>query len=224
METDSELYFIEFHVGVTAYNGSAPVNFKWLGGSPCWFDLKPNASAGYGANSPHFTVDQNKRATPITLGSEESTSTLTTTTSISTPTTTLDNSDSNDVTTTATTATSIPTASSDASTTSTSNSTTSTPAKSTGGLSGGTKAGIGIGIALVALVALAAGFFFWRRKQAKKPEKAEVDGSMMDYSKAHAQEPVAFEMYAPENQYEMPGTRPVGELSSDGQGRTHSTT
>ncbi|KAF7930079.1 hypothetical protein BELL_0030g00230 [Botrytis elliptica] len=212
----------ESYTTVTAFNGSAPINWRWLGGSPCWFDLKPNASNGYGANSEHFIVDQNQRASPTTLGLPLPTDSSTSTTSTSISTTA---SASSDATTTATpnpttssTSNSASAASASSSPTQTGLSTDSTPAT---GLSGGAKAGIGIGIAIVALLALAAGFFFWRKKQAKKthytvyptsdvPMNEKMEDSS-DYSRSEP-EPVAYEMYAPEYHIEMPGTQPVREL------------
>ncbi|KAF7879459.1 hypothetical protein EAF04_000655 [Stromatinia cepivora] len=224
----------ESQTTVKAYNGTAPINFRWLGGSPCWFDLKPNSSGGLGANSPHFTVEQTKRAMPITLGLDSATtSTTTSTTATSTPTTSSDGSAAT------TTAASSSTVSSDASSNTTSpNSAANSNSNNTptGGLSGGAKAGIGIGIAIIALLALAAGFFFWRRKrQAKETdytvypsdvnmnEKMIAAVSSTDYSQIHPQEPVAFEMYAPEHKFEMPVSCPVGELSGDGYGKTRLT-
>ncbi|KAB8296949.1 hypothetical protein EYC80_002357 [Monilinia laxa] len=208
----------ESKASVNPYNGTAPVNFKWLGGSPCWFDIKPDNKGGLGANSAHFVVDQNKRATPTTLGLDSLTTTAT-----STPTASSDAS--NDVTTTVT---SSPATSSEASSDSTSSSQNTSPK----GLSGGAKAGIGIGSALVALLALAGAFSLWRRKQQANQnnyagyeqgmnEKVPADGAALspDYSTIYPQETVAYEMYAPENQYEMPGTRPVVELSGDARGK-----
>lgn len=198
------------------------MNFKWRGGSPCWFDIKPDNKGGLGANSPHFVVDQNKRATPTTLGLDSSTTTATSTPTASSET-------SNDVTTTAT---STPTISSEASSNTSADSPSSSQNNSPEGLSGGAKAGIGIGIGLVALLALAGAFFLWRRKQQAKQnnyagheqgvnEKMPADGTALspNYTKIYPQETVAYEMYAPENQYEMPGTRPVAELSGYAHGK-----
>ncbi|TGO34115.1 hypothetical protein BHYA_0212g00200 [Botrytis hyacinthi] len=222
----------ESYTTVTAFNGSAPINWRWLGGSPCWFDLKPNASNGYGANSEHFIVNQNQRASPTTLGlplpTDSSTSTTSTSTSISTTT-----SDSSDATTTATsnpttssTSNSASAASASSSPTQTGLPTDSTPAT---GLSGGAKAGIGIGIAIVALLALAAGFFFWRKKQAKNAHytvypnsEVAMNEKMEDSSDYSRSEPVAYEMYAPEYHVEMPGTQPVRELG-DGEIKSQTT-
>lgn len=224
----------EAQTTVKAYNGTAPINFRWLGGSPCWFDLKPDSTGGAGANSPHFTVEQTQRATPITLGLYSTTSTTTSTSATSTPTTSSDSSAAT------TTAASSPTASSDASSNTSSASTSPTSAANsnndnapTGGLSGGAKAGIGIGITIIALLALAAGLFFWRRKrQAKKSdytvypsdvnmnEKMTAVASSADYAQIQPQEPTAFEMYAPEHKFEMPVSHPVRELSGDGYGKT----
>ncbi|KAG4030418.1 hypothetical protein MFRU_012g01520 [Monilinia fructicola] len=212
----------ESKASVNPYNGTAPVNFKWRGGSPCWFDIKPDNKGGLGANSPHFVVDQNKRATPTTLGLDSSTTTATSTPTASSET-------SNDVTTTAT---STPTISSEASSNTSADSPSSSQNNSPEGLSGGAKAGIGIGIGLVALLALAGAFFLWRRKQQAKQnnyagheqgvnEKMPADGTALspNYTKIYPQETVAYEMYAPENQYEMPGTRPVAELSGYAHGK-----
>ncbi|TEY46282.1 hypothetical protein BOTCAL_0317g00020 [Botryotinia calthae] len=218
----------ESYTTVTAFNGSAPINWRWLGGSPCWFDLKPNASNGYGANSEHFIVNQNQRASPTTLGLPLSTDSSTST--ISTSTTA---SASSDATTTATpnpTTSSIDSsasaASASSSPTQTGLSTNSTPST---GLSGGAKAGIGIGIAIVALLALAAGFFFWRKKQAKKTDYTAYptsDGNMhekmVDSSDYPRSEGVAYEMYAPEYHVEMSGTQPVRELG-DGEIKSQAT-
>ncbi|KAF7897130.1 hypothetical protein EAF00_005358 [Botryotinia globosa] len=219
----------ESYTTVTAFNGSAPINWRWLGGSPCWFDLKPNASNGYGANSEHFIVNQNQRASPTTLGlplpTDSSTSTTSTSTSISTTT-----SDSSDATTTAipnpTTSSTSKSASASSSPTQTGLPTDSTP---TTGLSGGAKAGIGIGIAIVALLALAAGFFFWRKKQAKTTDytvyptsEVAMNEKMEDSSDYSRNEQVAHEMYAPEYHIEMPGTQPVRELG-DGEIKSQAT-
>ncbi|ESZ92303.1 hypothetical protein SBOR_7294 [Sclerotinia borealis F-4128] len=216
---------IESQVLVTAYNSTETVKLKFLGGSPCWVDLKPNSTGGLGANSPHFNVDQIKLATPTTWGLD----TTTTATSTSTPT---GSSNNNDATTT-----SNPTPSSNASsndnpesTSTTTSSNTKTP-KST--LSPGAKVGIGIAIGLAVLFTLAAAYFFnRRRKQARNneytvyeqgpDEKIPVDNnssaSTADYSQVAPMENIAYEMYAPERQYEMSGMRPVGELSGDGEG------
>jgi hypothetical protein len=122
---------------VTPYNGSQLVDLIWQGIATCNFDLRPNASAGYGANSPSFTVLPTARAVSTTVGLPTATSTSTTTSSASsTPTATASN-----------TGTAVPFTKS--------------------GLSSGAKAGIGVGVAIGVIGLLAAGiaFFFLRRRK-----------------------------------------------------------
>ena len=54
---------------VDAYNASALVDLKFYDSNGlCWFDLRPNSSAGYGDNSPNFQILSEQRATSTTLG------------------------------------------------------------------------------------------------------------------------------------------------------------
>jgi len=68
---DADKLVIETVASVNTYNGSAMMVLAYLGGSPCWFDLRPSFTAGGGANSPSFTLAQAKRATPTTFGLDD---------------------------------------------------------------------------------------------------------------------------------------------------------
>ncbi|KAI9646014.1 hypothetical protein NHQ30_005452 [Ciborinia camelliae] len=210
----------ESHASVKAFNGSAPINFKWLGGSPCWFDLRPNSSAGHGANSPQFLIDQNKRATPVTLGLED---TYPSASATATSSDESSDSNSNDVTTTMS---STPTASSNASSNSSSGSASSTQTAisntnySVGGLSGGAKAGIGIGIGVMVLLAVAIGCLIWRGKQKARendyaiyPTGVNEKASSPDEKNFNGQQTISYEMDVPDQKFELASARPVGEMS-----------
>ncbi|PQE03087.1 transmembrane alpha-helix domain-containing protein [Rutstroemia sp. NJR-2017a BVV2] len=110
LEADFNLLCTEEKTTALPYNASKLMQIDWVGGSPCWFDLKPDSTGGKGRNSPQFA----------------------------------------------------------------SASTTSTPAtasKSSGGLSTGAKAAIGIAVALGCVIILAlAAFFYWRRRRAQSTE------------------------------------------------------
>ena len=53
---------------MTPYNGSQLVQLVWAGVSSCNFDLRPNNTAGSGANSPNFIVLPTARVAPTTVG------------------------------------------------------------------------------------------------------------------------------------------------------------
>lgn len=53
---------------VTLYNPSELVTIDWPHMSSCYFDLRPNKTAGNGANGSTFVINSTARATPITIG------------------------------------------------------------------------------------------------------------------------------------------------------------
>ncbi|KAE9374309.1 hypothetical protein N431DRAFT_481549 [Stipitochalara longipes BDJ] len=125
---------------VTPYNGSQLVQLVWEGVASCNFDLRPNTTAGNGANSPNFIVLPTARAQPTTVG-------------LGTPAST----SSGAATTTG------------AGDSSTSDTGTPVPSSS-GGLSSGAKAGIGVGVAVIAIAVIAGlAFFFLRRRKTTSP-------------------------------------------------------
>jgi len=144
--------------GVDTFNGSAMVVLAYLGGSPCWFDLRPNftAAAGLGANSPSFTLVQTKRAVPTTFGLDDLAAT--TTSSLSSPTLS--------TSATITSSSQATTTGESDSTSSTTPSTASSSSSSKKIVSDGGAAAIGIVIGLlVCTVGAAVVYFVWRRKR-----------------------------------------------------------
>ncbi|PQE32677.1 transmembrane alpha-helix domain-containing protein [Rutstroemia sp. NJR-2017a WRK4] len=214
------------------YNASKLMQIDWVGGSPCWFDLKPDNNGGKGRNSPQFAVDPSARPTPITVGLEQptsstsTTSTSTSTTEAATAGTTTTGTTTTGTTTTgsstgstasqyATGASAIGTASPNSSantnpeSASSSTSAAATASKSSEGLSTGVKAAIGIAVALGCVVILAlAAFFYWRRRRAQNAQNqmlvqhTEQDLKAPEvYTPDYKSPPVythtAHEMYAP---------------------------
>ncbi len=81
---------------VDGFNGSKAIQLDWTGDdSPCWFNMRPNMSAGYGSNSDQWIYKPSQRA-QTTLGAADLSTTSsasaptssTTTTSVPQPTTT----------------------------------------------------------------------------------------------------------------------------------------
>ncbi|KAH8803495.1 hypothetical protein F5884DRAFT_805704 [Xylogone sp. PMI_703] len=193
---------------VEPFNGSQLVQLQWE--QPiCWFDLRPNSSAGFGANSPAVTILPTPRARPSTVGLPQSIP------SSSTPP-------------------SPPASSSPSSTPSSSPSTTATSSnQSSSGLSSGAKAGIGVGVALgVVLVGAAIfGFFFLRRRKASNSKASAtsdrasspdgiVEGKWPNYNKVTSPAGVPTEPPRPQElssdvAYEMPAGETRQEMSSD---------
>jgi LPXTG-motif cell wall-anchored protein len=68
---------IEAYQKVTPYSGSQLIQLVWKGVSSCNFDLRPNNTAGNGANSPLFVVLPSAKAVPTTVGLSSPTSTST---------------------------------------------------------------------------------------------------------------------------------------------------
>jgi hypothetical protein len=219
------------------YNASKLMQIDWVGGSPCWFDLKPDSNGGKGRNSPQFAVNPSARPTPMTVGLEQSTSSSTTTaTSTSTTGTSMTGTSTTGTSTGTTTsqsnaevsATGTVTPSSSANSKPESASSTSTPAtasKASGGLSTGVKAAIGIVVALGCVLGLAlAAFFYWRKRRSQNTENhMPVPHSDQDlkapevYTPDYKSPPVythtTHEMYAPVSElpasghihHELPG-------------------
>ncbi|RYP10761.1 hypothetical protein DL764_000457 [Monosporascus ibericus] len=136
---------------VEPFNGSHAIQLAWTDdGSPCWFNLRPNTSAGYGSNSVQWNYELSQRSL-TTLGPEL----LSTTASESSSTT--------PSSTTSLVATGPATVLTPAGT----DAPSSSPAASTG-LGTGAQAGIGIGIGLggLGLGAVGAVWFMRRRKTA----------------------------------------------------------
>ncbi|KAI1267390.1 hypothetical protein F5Y18DRAFT_425233 [Xylariaceae sp. FL1019] len=133
---------------VNPFNSSALIDLDWTGSeTPCWFDLRPDTTAGHGANSPHFAYIASER----------------TSTTVGIPTTTQNISPSNSAAFPTTSTTSSIT-SSTAETTQISDSRASSNALSTGAI-----AGIGVGVGLVVIgLAVAAAIVFMRRKAGYK--------------------------------------------------------
>ncbi|CZR60156.1 uncharacterized protein PAC_10052 [Phialocephala subalpina] len=65
----------ELRENVSPFNGSELVQLKCPNISSCYFDLRPNTSYGYGANSPSLNVLATARATPSTVSLPDSAST-----------------------------------------------------------------------------------------------------------------------------------------------------
>ncbi|RYP82459.1 hypothetical protein DL770_005572 [Monosporascus sp. CRB-9-2] len=138
---------------VEPFNGSHAIQLDWTDdGSPCWFNLRPNTSAGYGSNSVQWNYELSQRSL-TTLGPE-----LLSTTASESPSAT-PSSTTSPVTTSLST---IPTpAGTDAA--------SSPPAADTG-LNTGAQAGIGIGIGLGGLgLGAVAAFWFMRRRKTAAP-------------------------------------------------------
>lgn len=126
---------------MSPFNGSELVQLKWPNISSCYFDLRPNTSYGYGANSPSLNVLATAGATPSTISLPDSASTN---------------------------ASETGSASSDGTPSSTPSSGSNSGSSSSSGLSTGAKAGIGVGVALgVILIAAVAGFWLLRMRKAK---------------------------------------------------------
>jgi hypothetical protein len=135
---------------VTPYNASELVFLNFTSDVECWFNLRPNTSAGFGANSDHFTLLAQERSTPITIGlNSEPPATITAATTSMTM--------AGGANTQPTTTASGGRAGAD---------TLSTGAVETGGLSDGAKIGLGIGlgVGLSILIAVAAALLYLRRR------------------------------------------------------------
>ncbi|RYP42666.1 hypothetical protein DL767_000035 [Monosporascus sp. MG133] len=136
---------------VEPFNGSHVIQLDWTDdGSPCWYNLRPNTSAGYGSNSVQWNYELSQRSL-TTLGPE-----LLRTTALESSSATPSSITSQVMISPVT----VPTlAGTDAA--------SSPPAADTG-LSTGAQAGIGIGIGLggLGLGAVSAFWFMRRRKTA----------------------------------------------------------
>ena len=131
---------------VEAFNGSKTMILDWTDdGPPCWFNLRPNTSTGYGSNSNSWGYEFSQRS-HVTLGADiSSTTTSTTTSSVSL------SPASTDVTDTATSDSSSSSSSSSSST----------------GLSVGAQAGIGVAAGIVGIGFGVLGAILWMRKRNK---------------------------------------------------------
>ncbi|KAI1329079.1 hypothetical protein F5Y16DRAFT_367362 [Xylariaceae sp. FL0255] len=143
---------------VNPYNSSALISLNWDGDeTPCYFDLRPNTTAGYGANSNKFAYNSTERSTQTTAG-------------LPTPTST----------TTSASSTSASSASSTAVTTSsaaapTQSSHVSSPSND---LSTGAAAGIGIGVGLVGIgLGTAVAILLLRRRKGNRRTAASTHPS-----------------------------------------------
>ncbi|PQE18184.1 cytochrome-1 protein [Rutstroemia sp. NJR-2017a BBW] len=135
LEADFNLLCTEEKTTSLPYNASKLMQIDWVGGSPCWFDLKPDNNGGKGRNT--------------------------------------------------------------------------TASKSSGGLSTGVKAAIGIAVALGCVVILAlAAFFYWRRRRAQNAQNQMLvqhtendlkapEVYTPDYKSPPVYTHAAHEMYAP---------------------------
>ncbi|KUJ11606.1 uncharacterized protein LY89DRAFT_228276 [Mollisia scopiformis] len=72
--TDNNL-ITEVRESVPGFNGSELVQLKWPNISSCYWDLRPNTSYGYGANSPSINVLATSRPEPSTVGLAQVTAT-----------------------------------------------------------------------------------------------------------------------------------------------------
>ncbi|RYP49481.1 hypothetical protein DL768_004840 [Monosporascus sp. mg162] len=145
---------------VEPFNASHMIQLDWTDdGSPCWFNLRPNTSAGYGSNSVQWNYELSQRSL-TTLGPE-----LSSTTSSESPSATPSSTTS--LVTTSPAAVPTPAGTDAAS---------SPPAANTG-LGTGAQAGIGIGVGLGGLGLGAATAFWFMRRRKKAAAASELDST-----------------------------------------------
>lgn len=138
---------------VEPFNGSKTMILDWTDdGPPCWFNLRPNTSTGYGSNSNSWNYEFTQRS-HVTLGADiTSTTTSTTTSEPTSSVTSLSLLPANpDVTDTPTSSNSDPSSSS-----------------SNTGLSAGAQAGIGVAAGIVGIGFGVLGAVLWVRKRKKQ--------------------------------------------------------
>ncbi|KAF8862121.1 hypothetical protein BDZ45DRAFT_723481 [Acephala macrosclerotiorum] len=127
----------ELRENVAPFNGSELVQLQWPNISSCYFDLRPNTSYGYGANSPSLNVLATARATPSTISLPDSAPTN---------------------------ASETGSASSDGTPSSTPSSGSSSSSGLSAGAKAGVGIGVALGVILIAAMA---GFWLLRRRKAK---------------------------------------------------------
>jgi hypothetical protein len=193
---------------VTSYNSSELVVLSWPKMKSCYFDLRPNSSAGYGANSPSILLNSTVRSTPITIGLADLSTTPTATSSPSS---------------------SLPATAAS----STSSSTSSPPSSGSSNKNSHTGIGVGVGVglgaaAVIAFVGFAIVYFFRRRSRNMARGAAVPDhDSQSDSQKWQWQQPPDHGVYmqpvnqkphemAAENMHELPADPGAHEMSHEG--------
>lgn len=148
-----------------AFNGSKTVLLDWTDADPpCWFNLRPNTSTGYGSNSNTWGYDLAQRSQPVTLGADISSTA--TTSEPTRPATTAN---------TATIATNAATTASPGEPSSTASDATDAAASSTIStkqLSVGAQAGIGVGAGAAGIGLGVLGAILWIRRRKRQKEMA----------------------------------------------------
>ncbi|RYO74278.1 hypothetical protein DL762_002143 [Monosporascus cannonballus] len=143
---------------VEPFNGSKVMQLHWTdNGSPCWFNLRPNTSAGHGSNSGEWNYELSQRSL-TTLGPE-----LLSITASESPSAMLSLTTSLVTTSPVTVSTS---AGADA---------TSSPPAADTGMSTGGQVGIGIGAGLGGLAIGAVAAFWFMRRGKKAAAVSELD-------------------------------------------------
>ncbi|KAM7206052.1 hypothetical protein V8F20_002834 [Naviculisporaceae sp. PSN 640] len=138
-----------------SYNATVPIVLNFTSATPCWFNLRPGTEAGFGANSPSFTIIGQERASGRRVFGPELSPTITLppyTPSGPGGTNPTETESGNDP---------------------------SEPGKtdnvSGSALSTGATAGIGVGAAVGALAIAAGVFLWWRRKRAQERSQPNLE-------------------------------------------------
>ncbi|RYO97534.1 hypothetical protein DL765_011135 [Monosporascus sp. GIB2] len=153
---------------VEPFNGSKVIQLDWTdSGSPCWFNLRPNTSAGHGSNSREWNYELSQRSL-TTLGPEL-------------PSTTASESPS----ATPSLTTSLVTTSPVTVSTSTGADATSSPPAADTGMSTGAQAGIGISAGLGGLGLGAVAAFWFMRRGKKAAAVSELDSKTVPAPYCH---------------------------------------
>ncbi|KAK4645171.1 hypothetical protein QC761_000560 [Podospora bellae-mahoneyi] len=186
---------------VPGYNASVAVVLNFTSGTPCWFNLRPGRVAGFGANSPSFNLLGVERPSggivhgPDTSGSDRTPPEFPTTSATTSPTPT----------------TAAPTESHVLDDSNVSPGEQHEPTSTTtpnpeppdeklrgdsGGLGGGQSAGIVVG-AIVGVLAIAAGLFFWWKRRSRRADSGEQipqhDGSHHSHCQHHSDQALSWQ-------------------------------